>query len=147
MTRAAGSLSLSAGNCVNTETQNSQEQQSGPYITVEDPQSGYKYVYVVIGKNFRLLISCQPLKDKQQGTEAGEKQQAENGFAAKQEPTATVNGMEQLKYTAYAAAQGLLMLPKQEGTKLEDNLFEKIRTWKKYGVVSELSESNLNTPQ
>lgn len=101
--------------------------QTGPYLTVEDPASGYKYTYVVIGKNFKVLISCQPMEKEEPD---------DNKTAAKQE-----QAVDKAQDPYIISTQSFLLQQKQQKPYLRENLLEKIRIWEQCALRDKASAS------
>lgn len=113
--------------------------QSGPYITVEDPASGYKYTYIVIGKNFKILISCEPMDDKN-------KKQKENnaaqGEGVSQQQVAAAKNADFMSSNWYNPQSALLQNKLNQSPK--ENLLEKIRIWEQCALLNKSEASNLD---
>lgn len=91
----------------------------GQYITEEDPNSGYQYVYFVIGKNFKVLISCAPLEKKSKDDKKTESIQ-------KQSEQGKDNGV---RNNPYRNTEAYWAQKKQQKPYLKENTLEKIRVW------------------
>jgi hypothetical protein len=128
MPTVSNSMSLSTGNgSCNRDfaARNTEENaQPGQYITVEDPAHGIKYVYLVIGKHFKMLISCADMentKDKKAQDGNNKAQNANNNKAPEQEQI-------QLKDDPYIGnTQSFLAQQNQKKISFRGNLVEKLR--------------------
>jgi hypothetical protein len=132
MPSVSNSLPLAAANGISSSESGAQSteenKEPGQFITVEDPEHGYKYIYIVIGKHFKQLISCEPMESNKndksgKNTDNGEKQQSKG----------QTNAVKDNPYIG--TMQSFLAQQNQKKPYLRENLLEKIRIWEQCSLL------------